>query len=264
MLISLIILTYERILNKPYYKLQSMATYSNPLIKEITIPTLLSPASIADLTNQLTVLEKENVRFIVLKGSDHIFCNGLDLRWVAHNESGNYMPEMQEYGEFLKKLQTGKAITIAIVKGKAAGGGMGVVCSCDYVIANTDSEFSLPEGLLGLIPGMIMPSLLNRLSPQQIKKMVLTGKGYTAEIAMEWGIADDVVINENIEPTLNQVVSSMKSCKQGSVADIKQMLYTSQINKDDLAQLGMTILSAKLNEPDIKERLQDLANYMED
>ena len=56
----------------------------------------------------------------------------------------------------------------------------------------------------------------------------------------------------------------MKSCKQGSVADIKQMLYTSQINKDDLAQLGMTILSAKLNEPDIKERLQDLSDFMED
>lgn len=241
-----------------------MVTYSNPLIKEITIPALLSPASIADLTTQLAVLETENARFIVLKGNETVFCNGLDLRWVAYNESGNYMPDMQAYGEFLKKLQTGKAITIAIVKGKAAGGGMGIVCACDYVIANTDSEFSLPEGLLGLIPGMIMPSLLNRLTPQQIKKMVLTGKGYTAEVAQEWGIADEVVITENIEATLNQVVSSMKSCKQGSVADIKHMLYTSQINKDDLAQLGMNILSAKLNEPDTKERLQDLADFMED
>jgi enoyl-CoA hydratase/carnithine racemase len=72
---------------------------------------------------------------------------------------------------------------------------MGVVCACDYVIANTDSEFSLPEGLLGLIPGMIMPSLLNRLTPQQIKKMVLTGKGYKAEIAMEWGFDDEFFIN---------------------------------------------------------------------
>ena len=241
-----------------------MATYLNPLIKEITIPALLSPESIADLTRQLTVLEKENTRFIVLKGSNDIFCNGLDLRWVAYNESGNYMPDMQAYGEFLKKLQTGKSITIAIVRGKAAGGGMGIVCACDYVIANTDSEFSLPEGLLGLIPGMIMPSLLNRLTPQQIKKMVLTGKSYSHEIAKEWGIADESVINENIEATLNEVVSSMKSCKQASVTDIKQMLYTSQINKDDLAQLGMNILSAKLNEPETKERLQDLADFMED
>ncbi len=236
----------------------------NPLIKEITIPTLLSPASIADLTKQLTVLEKEKARFIVLKGSDDVFCNGLDLRWVAHNQSGNYMKEMQEYGAFLKKLQTGKAVTIAVVKGKAAGGGMGVVCACDYVIANPTSEFSLPEGLLGLIPGMIMPALLNRLSPQHIKKMVLTGKAYSAEIAYQWGIVDEVITNDNLDTAITQAVNSMKSCKQGSVADIKEMLYVSQINKDELGQLGMNILSAKLNESDIKERLQDIADFIED
>lgn len=241
-----------------------MVTYSNPLVKEINIPSLLSPESISDLTKQLSDLEKENARFIVLKGSEAVFCNGLDLRWVAHNQSGNYMKEMEEYGAFLKKLQTGKAITIAVVKGKVAGGGMGVVCACDYVIANPTSEFSLPEGLLGLIPGMIMPALLNRLTPQQIKKMVLTGKAYSAETAFLWGIADEVVTNDDIDMAITQAVNSMKSCKQASVADIKEMLYVSQINKDDLGQLGMNILSTKLNEPEIKERLQDLADFMED
>ena len=241
-----------------------MAASTNSLVKEINIPSLLSPQSISDLTKQLSDLEKENVRFIVLKGSEDVFCNGLDLRWVAHNQSGHYMNEMQEYGAFLKKLQTGKAVTIAVVKGKAAGGGMGVVCACDYVIANSTSEFSLPEGLLGLIPGMIMPALLNRLTPQHIKKMVLTGKAYSAETASQWGIADEVVTNANLDMAISQAVNSMKSCKQGSVVDIKEMLYVSHINKDDLGQLGMNILSAKLNEPEIKERLQDLADFMED
>jgi enoyl-CoA hydratase/carnithine racemase len=145
-----------------------MASLANSLIKEINIPPLLNPESISDLTQQLNALEKENTRFVVLKGGDTVFCNGLDLRWVAHNQSGSYMKEMQEYGDFLKKLQTGKCIIISIVKGKASGGGMGIVCASDYVLATTGSEFSLPEGLLGLIPGMILPSLLNRLSPKII------------------------------------------------------------------------------------------------
>jgi hypothetical protein len=61
-----------------------------------------------------------------------------------------------------------------------------------------------------------------------------------------------------------QLINSIKSCKPSSVADIKSMLYDSQINKDDLATIGMNILSNKLNEPEIKERLQDLAAFMED
>ena len=241
-----------------------MASSANSLIKEINIPPLLNPESISDLTQQLNALEKENTRFVVLKGGDTVFCNGLDLRWVAHNQSGSYMKEMQEYGDFLKKLQTGKCVIISIVKGKASGGGMGIVCASDYVLATTGSEFSLPEGLLGLIPGMILPSLLNRLSPQQIKKMVLTGKNYSAEIACQWGIVDDLIADENLEGNLMELINSIKSCKPSSVADIKSMLYDSQINKDDLATIGMNILSNKLNEPEIKERLQDLANFMED
>jgi enoyl-CoA hydratase/carnithine racemase len=234
------------------------------MIKEISIPPFLNPQSIRELSDQLSEAEKDDTRFLVLKGSETIYCNGLDLKWVAANAGGDYMKEMREYGEFLKKLQTGSFISIALVKGAASGGGMGIVCACDHVIADETSTFALPEGLLGLIPGMIMPALLNRLSPQRIKKMVLTGKNYTAEIALEWGISDEVVKTDRLQDALTKAIASMKSCKKGPVGDVKQLVYKSNINKDELAQQGMNILAAKLNEPEISERLINLADFMED
>jgi len=234
------------------------------MIKEINIPSFLNPQSIGELTKQLSEAENDGTRFIILKGSETIFCNGLDLKWVANNAGGNYMNEMQEYGAFLKKLQTGSFISIAVVTGAASGGGMGIVCACDHVIADEASTFALPEGLLGLIPGMIMPALLNRLSPQRIKKMVLTGTNYTSKIAHDWGIADDVVGKTGLEAATTKAISSMKNCKKDPVGDVKQLLYTANINKDELAQLGMNILAAKLNEPEISERLINLAEFMGD
>ena len=234
------------------------------LHKEINIPSFLNPESISGLSNQLSEAEKDGTRFLILKGSETIFCNGLDLKWVAANANGNYMKEMQEYGEFLKKLQTGSFISIAVVKGAASGGGMGIVCACDHVIADEASTFSLPEGLLGLIPGMIMPALLNRLSPQRIKKMVLTGKNYPAQIALEWAIVDEIIKAEDLQEAVTKAISSMKNCKKDPVGDLKQLLYKANINKDELAQLGMNILAAKLNEPEISERLINLADFMED
>ena len=234
------------------------------MIKEINIPSFLNPESIRGLSNQLSEAEKDGMRFLILKGSETIFCNGLDLKWVAANAKGDYMKEMQEYGEFLKKLQTGSFISIAVVKGVASGGGMGIVCACDHVIADEASTFALPEGLLGLIPGMIMPALLNRLSPQHIKKMVLTGKNYPTQNALQWGIADEVVKTAELENTIQAAINSMKNCKKDPVGDLKQLLYKANINKDELAQLGMNILAAKLNEPEISERLINLAEFMED
>jgi enoyl-CoA hydratase/carnithine racemase len=235
-------------------------TSANALYKEITIPAFLNPGSISDLTRQLTECEHENTRFIILKGSDTVFCNGLDLAWVANSTEGDHMQDMQHYADFLKKLQGGKFISIALVKGIVSGGGMGIVCACDHVIADEASTFSLPEGLLGLIPGMILPSLLNRLSPQRIKKMVLTGKKYSAATAVEWGIADELAADQ--QKALQEAISSLRSCKPGAVEDIKNSLYASHISKDELAQLGMNILNTRLQEPEIKQRLKDISDFM--
>jgi enoyl-CoA hydratase/carnithine racemase len=236
---------------------------SQTLSQEIIIPSLLNPESIGELSKQITEAENKGIRFLILKGSADIFCNGLDLKWVANNERGDYMKDMLAYGAFLKKLQTGKCISIAVVSGAASGGGMGIVCACDHVISAESATYSLPEGLLGLIPGMILPSLLNRMSSQRVKKMVLTGQKYSPAIACEWGIADEIVKETELENTISKAINSMKSCKQEPVGDIKKLLYTSNINKDDLALMGMKILNTKLNEPDIKERLKDILEFMD-
>ena len=117
---------------------------------------------------------------------------------------------MQKYASFLKKIQTEKFISISLVCGSVSGGGLGIVCASDYVIVEDSSTFSLPEGLLGLIPGMILPSLLNRISPQQIKKMVFTGKKYPASFALDCGIALAKKINDGHEQSNTSDILSIR------------------------------------------------------
>jgi len=232
---------------------------------EIEVPALLNPDSIDLLNQKLIEAEEKQLRFILLKGSETVFCNGLDLRWVTENKDGNYMPPMQAYGAFLKKLQTGKFVSIAYVRGSTAGGGMGIVCACDYVIADSESEFSLPEGLLGLIPGMILSALLHRLTPLQVKKMVLTGGKFSMDTIKNWQLIEEFVsTTEEAQMALSNVFDAYRSCKMDSVSAIKELVYTSNIDKDLLAQNGMDILIAKLNEPEISDRLKSIAEFLEE
>jgi len=231
---------------------------------KIEVPKLLNPESIALLHKQMNGAEQEGAQFLVLTGIRDIFCAGLDLHWVTENADRDYLPAMKQYHALLKKLQTGKFISIAIINGEASGGGMGLVCACDYVIAETHSTFSLPEGLLGLIPGMILPSLLNRLKPPDIKKMIFTGKKYNSAQSLALGICDEVVDEKVFEETLYMAINNMKSCKRDSVGAIKELLYDTHLSKDEYAKLGMKILSDKLNEAEIAERLQNIAAFMKD
>ena len=230
----------------------------------IQVPALLNPVSIALLIKEVNQAEEQGARFIVLQGGEECFCRGLDLRWVTQHTGQDFLPEMQPYAALLKKLQTGNFIAIAIVKGEAAGGGLGLVCACDYVIANPTSTYSLPEGLLGLIPGMILPALTNKIQPSVIKKMVFTGKKHTSAQALGYQIIDEIVNENELEKSLNAAISTLKHCKQDSVAAIKQLTYNSHLSKDELAVLGMQVLSGKLNETEVQERLQNLVEFMED
>lgn len=234
------------------------------MFHKITVPKLLNPDSIALLDKQVREAGETGARFLVLEGSRQNFCDGLDLRWVTENPGGDYMPQMQQYGALLKKIQTGKFISIALFIGDVSGGGLGLVCACDYVIASKSSTFSLPEGLLGLIPGMILPSLLNRLKPSVIKKMVFTGKKYDSAQALAWELVDEIVEETTFDEALTHAINSMKSCKKDSVGAIKELVYNSHLSKDEYARLGMNILSDKLKDAEVLERLRNLAAFSED
>ncbi len=233
------------------------------MFQKVTVPSLLNPESIALLYKQVIEAEESGTRFLVLEGGKN-FCEGLDLSWVTENPGGDYLPQMQQYGSLLKKLQTGKFITISLVRGDVSGGGLGMVCACDYVIAGNGSTYSLPEGLLGLIPGMIFPALLNKLKASVIKKMVFTGKKYDCAQALAWDIADEIVAEDAFEEALTKAIGTMRSCKSDSVGTIKELIYDSHLSKDEYSNLGMKILSDKLSEPEVFERLQDIVSFMKD
>ena len=67
------------------------------MIKEIIIPRFLNPKSIGDLNQQINKAEQENVRFIILKGNGTSFCEGLDIKWVAENDSSTLKKNINEF-----------------------------------------------------------------------------------------------------------------------------------------------------------------------
>lgn len=85
------------------------------------------------------------------------------------------------------------ATTIALVQGRALGGGFEAALSADYLIAEEHSEFGFPEILFGLFPCTGGMSLLaRRVGVYEAERMMIDGRIYTAAELKAKGVVDEV------------------------------------------------------------------------
>ena len=86
-----------------------------------------------------------------------------------------------------------QSTTIALVQGRALGGGFEIALASDFLIAEEHSEFGFPEILFGLFPCTGGMSLLaRRVGVHEAERMMTNGRIYTAAELQAKGVVDEV------------------------------------------------------------------------
>ena len=129
-----------------------------------------------------------SVRILVLEGSAEVFSFGGDFEAVA----GGAPIDPGPLYDLWTSLATGPFISIALVRGRANAGGVGLAAACDLVLADRTATFALSEMLFGLFPACVMPFLIRRTGVQRAHALALTTRPIGADEALAWGLADAV------------------------------------------------------------------------
>lgn len=80
-------------------------------------------------------------------------------------------------------------LTIGLVEGAALGGGWEALMSFDYIIAERDATFGLPEIMFGLFPGMGAHAFLSRkLGSAMADRLIVSNTTYSAEQMYDLGL----------------------------------------------------------------------------
>jgi enoyl-CoA hydratase/carnithine racemase len=91
---------------------------------------------------------------------------------------------------------------IAAVTGYALGGGYELALCADFRVLGASAKIGQPEIQLGIIPGAGGTQRLARLvGPARAKDLVFTGRHVGAEEALEMGLADAVVPDDEVHDT---------------------------------------------------------------
>lgn len=137
------------------------------------------------------------VRAIVLRGDGEHFCAGLDLKEMLATRSQNAILEQRRSKAWYRAfdlIQFGEVPVVSVLHGAVVGGGMELASSTHVRVAERSAFFQLPEGQRGIFVGGSGSVRIPRIiGAGRMVEMMLTGRTYDAEAALQLGLAHYVV-----------------------------------------------------------------------
>lgn len=149
---------------------------------------------------------RDDVSVVLLAAEGRGFCAGVDIKELARDATLITKVNKGCYDSFAA-IHDCPVPVIAAAHGFVLGGGIGLVGSCDVILASEDATFGLPEidrGALGAA------SHLLRMFPiQKVRKMLYTGEPISAAEAYRLGALEAVLPRAELHPAARALAAKI-------------------------------------------------------
>jgi isohexenylglutaconyl-CoA hydratase len=195
----------------------------------------MSLAMVGELMSALTEAQAQgDVRAVVLRGTGGHFCAGGDIKDMAAARSAPdghaAMAEANaRFGRLCTAFASTGLATIAVVEGTVMGGGFGLACVVDVVLAADNVRFRLPETSLGLVPAQIAPFLVDRLGVAETRRLAVTGGELDARHALALRLVHEVHPAPALEAALDRVLGQVLRCAPMAIASSKRLIAQARL-----------------------------------
>ena len=179
----------------------------------------------------------DTARCVVLTGQgEKAFCAGGDLKQRLGMTDAEWQAQHLIFERMVRAILACPIPVIAAVNGAAYGGGCEMTLLCDFAYAARHARFALTEVTLGIMPGAGGTQLLPRaMGTRRAKELLLTGRPFTADDAMAWGM-----VNRVCEPA--ELMAAALETAQRIAANAP--LSTRQIKQSVNVGIGLDLASA--------------------
>ena len=172
----------------------------------------LNPTVVEQLEKAFTDAENDTgVKGIAFCGVGKAFIAGADIKFFLENvKSGNLEPNITftvDGHKLLRRFETCKKPTVAVVAGLSLGGGSEVALACQAIVGTDKASFAFPEAGIGIYPGLGgMIRTARMLGNDLAKYYITTGKTIRAGDAAALGIITKMADIDGIEGAVEQIV----------------------------------------------------------
>jgi enoyl-CoA hydratase len=199
----------------------------------------------------------DEVRAVVLTGSDTVFCAGADLKAMMAEPAADdtYAQRMRSDADLawkalLRHYRLEKPL-IAAVEGPAIAGGTEILQATDIRVAGESATFGVAEVRRGLFPLGGSTVRLRRQLPYTVAaELLLTGKTITAAEALQWGLIGSVVPDGQALTRALEIAEAIAANGPLAVKAVKRSLIATEGLPEDEAlkvelEIGMPVFATK-------------------
>ena len=147
-------------------------------------------------------MDPSETRAIILTGSGtRAFCAGGDLKERNGMSNAAWSKQHLIYERMARAVITCPIPVIGAINGAAYGGGCELAAAVDFAYVAHGARFAQTEVKIGIIPGAGGTQTLARaIGERRAKELILTGEVFTAEQALDWGLANAIYPMEELLP----------------------------------------------------------------
>ena len=172
-----------------------------------------------------------DVRVIVLRGAGGHFCAGGDLKDMATaaGDVESMVRMSAAFGQLCCAFADTGIATVAALEGSVMGGGFGLACVVDVVLAADTVSFRLPETSLGVVPAQIAPFLVQRLGYSQARRLAVSGGRLDGRQALALGLVHE--LPADLDAALARVLADIQLCAPQAVAATKRLMAQARLSE---------------------------------
>jgi methylglutaconyl-CoA hydratase len=164
---------------------------------------------------------------IVLRAEGPVFCAGADLGDMERLGQADFQGNLtaaREMGGMFRAVRLCPVPVVAQVQGPAYGGGVGLICACDVVVASAEARFAFSEVRLGLVAGVIAPVVMDRIGQAAARHYFLTGDPIRAVDGLRIGLVDRLAGQEGLDEAVAETVRSLLKGGPGALGRVKSLV----------------------------------------
>lgn len=191
----------------------------------------MSPLCAREL-NEVSIEVEGNseIRAVILTGAGKMFCAGGDLgAFVAAGDKARSLL-LQMTGDLhlgISRLSRNAAPVIGAVNGTAAGAGFSMVMLCDLAISAASAVYTMAYTNAGLSPdGSSTFFMPRKIGDRRARELMLTNRVLKAEEALEWGVVNQVVPDDQLMDEARQLANKLANGPTQAFGQVKALLNT--------------------------------------
>jgi 2-(1,2-epoxy-1,2-dihydrophenyl)acetyl-CoA isomerase len=174
----------------------------------------------------------KGVRAAILTGAgSKAFCAGGDVAAFADDpdQVQVLLKEMTAYLHMaVSRFARMNAPLIARINGVAAGAGLSMSACCDLAICTDTAKFTSAYTAIGLTPDGSSTWFLPRLiGNRRTMELFLTNRTLSASEALDWGLVNQVVAQNQLDDTVNEMADKLASGPTLAHGGIKKLVQMS-------------------------------------